>query len=88
MGWQHKEQITIIFSNFMLRIDNVDIVTHSTSFDVLYFGVDILKHSTDFPLMALGHGTFEAEEHLGNFELSDSMDRRYDLTEWTIGQFI
>jgi hypothetical protein len=36
--------------------------------------------------MAIGQGTFEAKEHLGNFELTDTLDRRYELTEWKIGQ--
>ena len=38
--------------------------------------------------MAVGHANFEAEDHLGNFELSDNMDLKYDLTEWDIGQFM
>lgn len=69
------------------RLGNVEIIESLTGFVVKLDDVEILAHSFEYPLMTIGHGTFEAKEHLGNFELSDVIDLEYQLTEWKIGQF-
>ena len=66
----------------------MNVVKTSQGFDVVVDGIDIMSHSPDRPLMTIGRGTFEAKEHLGNFELSDNIEVEYQLTNYHIGQLI
>jgi len=61
-------------------------VEREDGFNIFYGGIEIASHSNTFPMMAVGRGVFEAEEHLGNFELSDSMTEKFELQEWEISK--
>ena len=81
-----EKTVSNIIVLFKFSLENVEIVERKDGFNIFYGGVEIASHSNTFPMMAVGRGVFEAEEHLGNFELSDSMTEKFELQEWEISK--
>ena len=55
------------FATFVIKQDD----NAGNEFIIAFKGVDVIEHTREFPMLALGRGTFEAVDHMGNFVIQD-----------------
>ena len=53
-------------ATFVIKQDDA-----GNEFIIAFKGVDVIEHTREFPMLALGRGTFEAVDNMGNFVIQD-----------------
>ena len=62
--------------------------TEDCELEILYFDIQLFCHTSERPAFQLGRGEFSAEDHLGNFQLNDTILQKVKMLIWAFGDTI
>ena len=81
---------TLIFQSVNCKIEIID--DTGKSFKISYNDVLIISHNVHepelglYPVMEVGVGEFEASDHLGNWQINDTVNQKLALDLYTLGK--
>lgn len=86
MSWQRVLLVLFAFQALPLTFAQFEITEDDTGFEISFNGLKVLEHSASRPLLELGNGEFEAIFHKGDYDLNDTINERFSLSNWIIGK--
>ena len=81
---------SLFFQNVFCKIEIID--DTGKSFKIYYNDVLIISHNVKdpelglYPVMEVGVGEFEASDHLGNWQINDTVNQKLALDLYNLGK--